>query len=328
MKIRYFPLLLLFSCDSPRSQFTELQGDVFGTYYSIHYKATEDHRAAIENLLDVYGKAVSKYEPESELSEFNQTGKVIFRSPYLKDLIVSAKHFNGLSNGALNPTLMPLIEAWGFGSSDPQKLDSAAVDSLLKFTDFSAIIPNDSMLTTLKDGVTLDLNFLGEGYGIDMIGDFLEKEGIKDFKVEIGGEVLCKGLSPKGISWKIGIENPISKKGAADHLYAIIALQDEALGSSGSYRHFILDSLGRRQSHLLDPRTGYPIQHHLISATVKAQDCLTADALATACMIMGEEEGKLMIENLEGVEALFVYLDNGITSYWQSEGFNAEVLNP
>ncbi|WPR76922.1 FAD:protein FMN transferase [Algoriphagus sp. NG3] len=328
MKIRIYSLLLLFSCSSPNNQYTELDGEIFGTYYSIHYKANEDHRATIEDLLDTYGKAVSKYEPESELSEFNETGKVVYRSPYLKDLTVSAKHFNGLSNGALNPTLMPLIEAWGFGSSDPQKLDSASVDSLLKFTDFSVIIDNDSMLTTSKDGVTLDLNFLGEGYGIDMIGDFLEREGIDDFKVEIGGEVLCKGLSPKGALWRIGIENPISEKGAADHLYAIISLEDEALGSSGSYRHFILDSLGRRQSHLLDPRTGYPIQHHLISATVKAQDCITADALATACMIMGEKEGKRMVESLEGIEALFVYLDDGVTSYWQSRGFNAEVLNP
>lgn len=324
MKTRYFLFLLLISCHSPQTDFLEIQGDIFGTYYSIHYKANEDHQAAIENLLDVYGKAVSKYESESELSEFNQTGKVLFRSPYLKDLIVSAKHFYGLSNGALNPTLMPLIEAWGFGSSDPQKLDSAAVDSLMKFTDFSVIIHNDSMLTSSKDGVTLDLNFLGEGYGIDMVGDFLEKKGIKDYKVEIGGEVLCKGVSPRGIPWKIGIENPISEKGKANHLYAIITLEDEALGSSGSYRHFRIDSLGRRQSHLLDPRTGYSIQHNLISATVKARDCLTADALATACMVMGEKEGKLMIENLEGVEALFVYLDDGATSYWQSEGFNAE----
>lgn len=321
---RLLIIILLASCKNQESRYTRLEGGAFGTYYSIHYKCNQDYRSEIENLLNKYSKAVSKYDPQSEVSDFNRTGKVVFRSPYLKGLFKKAKEIYEVSNGALDPTLMPLIEAWGFGTANPAHLDSAEVDSLLQWVDFESVILTDSTLENSKAGVTLDLNAVGEGYGIDLVGEWLIEKGIMDFKVEIGGEVLCYGVNADGEPWKIGIENPEYDEKGGHRLYAIISLENEALGTSGSYRHFQIDSLGHKHPHILDPRTGYPVQHHLISVTVKAKDCVTADGVATACMVMGEKKGREMIESLPGVDAFFIYDEHGKLAYWQSEGFDAE----
>lgn len=316
--------LLLISCSNKNDQYTQLNGEVFGTYYSIHYQSDQDYRSEIEGRLNEYAKGVSKYDPTSEVSDFNQNGKVHFRSPYLKALFQKAKKLYQVSNGALDPTLMPLIEAWGFGTADPSNPDSAQVDSLLQWVDFNSIIFTDSTLENSKPGVTLDINAVGEGYGIDLVGEWLKSKGIVDFKVEIGGEVLCHGLNADGNPWKIGIENPEYDEKGGNRLYAVITLKNEAMATSGSYRHFRLDSLGLKHPHILDPKTGYPVGHHLLSVTVKANDCATADGLATACMVLGEVKGKKLIETLPEVEAFFIYDSLGKLNYWQSEGFGAE----
>ena len=318
--------LLLISCSNKNDQYTRLNGEVFGTYYSIHYKSDQDYQNEIEGLLDEYAKGVSKYDPTSEVSDFNQNGKVNFRSPYMKALFHKAKELYQVSDGALDPTLMPMIEAWGFGTDNPSNPDSAQVDSLLQWVDFNSIISTDRTLENSKLGVTLDLNAVGEGYGIDLVGEWLMAKGIVDFKVEIGGEVLCRGLNGEGKPWKIGIENPEYDEKGGNSLYAVVALKNEAVGTSGSYRHFRVDSLGNKHPHILDPRTGYPVEHNLLSVTIKANDCVTADGLATACMVLGEVKGKEMIEKLPEVEAFFIYDSLGKLSYWQSEGFGAESI--
>ncbi len=318
--------LLAFSTGcSEKAAYTRLEGQIYGTYYSIHYNSAEDFTTELLGLLNEVGSAISKYDPQSEISDFNRSGRVVFRSPYLRELMLKTQELYDQSGGALDPTLMPLIEAWGFGTASPTNPDSSEVDSLLQFLDFPSIVVTDSSLESSKPHVTIDLNAVGEGYGIDYVGKWLTEKGITDFKVELGGEVLCRGKNSEGKDWKIGIENPKYEELGGERLYATVLLVNEAIGTSGSYRHFRVDSLGNKLPHILDPRTGYPVSHQLLSVTIKAKDCVTADGLATACMVLGEEEGKKMIEQLSEVEAFFIYYNqDGKLIHWESAGFKSE----
>ena len=188
-------VFLALSCSPKKNQYTRMEGKVFGTYYSITYKSGEDYRTEIEDLLHEYAQGVSKYDSTSEVSDFNKNGTLRFRSPYLKALFNQKKELYEVSDEALDPTLMPLIEAFGLGTAKPTNLDSAEVDSLLQLVNFNSIVLKDSKLENSKRGVTLDLNAIGEEYGIDLVGDGLKRQGIIDFKVEIGGKVLCSGLN-------------------------------------------------------------------------------------------------------------------------------------
>ena len=312
-------------CTADEVVYTELKGSTFGTYYSIKYKSAENLQVEIDSLFIHYSAAVSKYDTASEISEFNRRGKVVFRSPYLKSLVEKAKEIYILTQGALDPTVMPLVDGWGFGADKTRTLsDSAAVDSLLARVDFEAVQWNDTILYTIRPGVLLDLNAVGEGYGIDLIGEWLEGKGIHDYKVEIGGEVLCKGTNPEGKPWRIGIENPKFDQEGERPLLSVVTLENEALGTSGSYRNFFVDEHGQKRSHIIDPRTGYPVQHHLLSATVKANTCILADGLATSCMVLGLEESKKLVETLAQVEAFLVYEEEGILKSWHSRKFITE----
>lgn len=180
------------------------------------------------------------------------------------------------------------------------------------------------MLYRTKPGILLDLNAVGEGYAIDLIGAWLEHKGIDDYKIEIGGEVWCKGLNAEGKPWRIVIENPRFDQEGQQPLLAVVALENAALGTSWSYRNFYIDEQGNQRAHIIDPRTGYPVQHNLLSATVKAPSCVLADGLATACMVLGLEESKRLIEALEQVEAFLVYEQQGVLKSWHSKKFMPE----
>ncbi len=321
----WWPLLFasvwMVSC-KPRPNYTHLEGKTFGTFYSIKYNSDQDYRSEIESLFAAYANGVSKYDGTSEVTEFNRTGYVKFKSPYLRDLVLVANDIYQITDGAMDPTVMPLIEAWGFGTGKFMQPDSLQVDSLMSLLGFDEIIVTDSALATSKPGVTIDLNAVGEGYGIDLVGKLLEQKEIKDFMIEIGGEVLCRGVNYDGRPWRIGIENPeFAEKGSGDRLFAEVKLTNEAIGTSGSYRRYYTDSLGVKRPHIINPKTGYPVQHNLLSVTVKANTCTLADGLATACMVLGVDEGKKLIERVDGVEALFIFDGGNRLDRWASEGF-------
>lgn len=292
-----------------------------GTYYSIVYSSEENFQHEIDSILIDYSAAANSYDPSSEISAFNKTGKITYRSPYLFAMLTKAEAINDATTGAFDPTLMPLINAWGFGFSNRSEMDSAKVDSLLNLVSFSNIRFDEREAVALKKGVMLDLSALGEGFGIDLIGGFLSKKGIENYKIEIGGEMLCKGLSPSERSWRIGIENPDYALSGEDRLMTVVALKNEALSTSGSYRKYFVDSTGTRQPHIISPKTGYPVQHGLLSASVKAKDCTTADAFATSCMVLGLEKAKELIESRDDLEAYFIYDRQGKLETWKSDGF-------
>lgn len=310
-----FIVLELVSCKE--APYIVLKGKTMGTYYEIQYKSNQNYQPQIDSLFAGLISSASTYDSTSELSRFNRTGSFSFGSPHLFKMLTLATKLNQETHGAFEPTLMPLIRAHGFSTSKRQALTKYSVDSLLSFVSFKYITYDKVHMASSKKGVQLDLSAMGEGYAIDMIADFLESENVADYKVEIGGEMKCKGKNEKRELWLIGIENPSN---IDSKVLKTVRLKNEAISTSGTSRKFFLDEKGIKRSHIIDPRTGYPIQNNLLSVTIKDKKAVRADALATALMVMGLDSAKSFVESTN-IEALIVYEENGKVLSWHSPTF-------
>jgi thiamine biosynthesis lipoprotein len=285
-----------------------LKGQTMGTTYSIKYLDPEgiDHQSGIDSLLQTFNQSLSTYIPDSEISRFNKDTSWTFDLPYFLPVLRSSRVIYEQSDGAFDPTVGPLVNAWGFGPDDSIKPDSVLIDSLLRLTGFDRVFFDEVMVTKPDSNIFLDFSAVAKGYGVDVIGAFLRNQGIENYFVEIGGEVLCKGKSQKNDKWRIGINKPSTDPEISQEIQAIIELQDQALATSGNYRNFY-EKDGVKYAHTISPYNGYPVNHSLLSATVVANDCMTADAWATAFMVMGYEKAKTIIESNKDLEAYFVF---------------------
>lgn len=300
------------------NKFTKLKGKTMGTYYEIQYSAAHDYKPEIDSILNSFVAAASTYDSTSELSLFNQSGTLQFKSPHLLRMLKIAKQYHVETQGAFEPTLMPLIKAHGFSKAKRQVLPSETIDALLSIVSFDYISYDALGMRTNKDGVQLDLSAMGEGYAIDIISNFLEGKNIKNYKVEIGGEMKCKGRNDKGEVWLIGVENPSDLK--TGRLITRTHLENEAISTSGTSRKFYLDGDGNKRPHIINPKTGYPIQNNLLSVTVKDSLAVRADVFATALMVMGLDSAKKFLGTTD-VEAFIVYQENGKVLSWNTPGF-------
>jgi FAD:protein FMN transferase len=305
----------LTSCETRK--YLSLSGKTMGTYYAIEYNGKTNFKEEIDSLLDGFIKAASTYDSTSEISEFNRKGYLTFRSGHLYKMLTIARAIHEQTNGTFEPTLMPLSSA--YAQSRPALISNDKRDSLLTRVSFSYIAFDHQRMYATKAGVQIDLNAMGEGYAIDMLAGFLESKGIQDYKVEIGGEMKCKGRNTRNTSWRIGIENP-ALPDSPDKLLKTVVLTDEAISTSGSYRKFFTDKNGRRRSHILDPRSGDPVDNAMLSATVKSKTAVVADAMATACMVLGKDAAIEVIQNA-GLEAFISYEKDGNVLTWHSKGF-------
>ena len=304
--------LVLNSCRE--KEFLSLTGKTMGTYYSIQYDSDQNFHVEIDSILSQFISAASTYDSTSEISEFNRNGVVYFRTPHLHKMLSMAKQIHAETRGAFEPTLFPLISVHGFGPSRKNIASQSIIGSLLHLVSFSHIQFDSVKVWTLKKGVQLDLNAMGEGYAIELISGFLEENQIRNYKVEIGGEMKCNGRNPEGDFWLIGIEDP------AQRITRTVRLQNESISTSGSYRNFSTDSSGKKQSHLIDPRTGYPIQNNLLSVTSRASSAIHADAFATACMVMGFNEAIQFVKDFK-LNALITYEESGTAYTWHTKSF-------
>ncbi len=227
------------------------------------------------------------------------------------------------TNGAFDPSIGPLIEAWGFGFSDPQKLDSAQVAILLSHCGFDNFQADGSELVRIDTAASINFNAIAQGLSVDLMAYILKEEGLSDFYVELGGELLVSGKNPDGKAWRIGIDKPQGEN-LDRELSHIVNLQDRAMATSGNYRKFYQVD-GKRYAHTLDPRTGYPVQHQLLSVTVVAYNAMDADAYATACMVMGLEESLAFIHAQPDLEALFIYEEEGVLKSQSTPGLKEQV---
>ncbi len=287
-----------------------LAGKTMGTTYNIVYldEANRDFQTSIDSLLVVFNQSLSTYVPDSELSKFNLGDTLDFRLPYFLPVLKASKTVFEKTGGAFDPTVGPLVNVWGFGPGGPELKDSTDINLLLKLVGFNKIEFDEKQLRKKIPGIYLDFSAIAKGYGVDVVGEFLIGKGIENFLIEIGGELVARGVNEKGELWKVGVNRPEESANASE-LISIIALQDRGMATSGNYRnYYVKDSV--KISHTINPATGYPVNHNLLSATVLAKDCMTADAYATALMVMGTEKAIALDIALKEIEVFLVYSDS------------------
>lgn len=302
-------------------QMYENTGGIFGTVYHIKYEHTTDIHEKILASLHEVDTLFSLFKPNSELSRFNRGEKVNF-SPSFLSLSQLAINIAKLTEGAFDPTVAPLVNAWGFGFKKGTFPSPKQVDSLRQFVGYQYLQVSKEKMVRTKPNVQLDFGAIAKGYAVDQVAKCLDDAGVKNYMVEIGGEVIVKGRKPNGEEWRIGITTPTEN---TEDIQAVITLNNCAMATSGNYRNFYVRE-GRKFAHTIDPRTGHPVQHSLLSATVIAPTCAQADAYATAFMVMGKEPAKKVLESNSKIKAYFIYaLPNGRLAVWKSDNFPKEV---
>lgn len=286
-----------------------ISGATMGTTYRIVYldKERRDFKKEIDSLLKVFNQALSTYIPDSEISRFNSSDSLVFGSPYFYPVLEKSKEIHAITSGAFDPTVGPLVNAWGFGPEGASLKDSLGISQLLERVGFEKIAFDENRVKKLQPGVYLDFSAIAKGYGVDVVADWLQQKGIVNYLVEIGGELVGKGTNEHGELWRVGVTQP-DEEGLANQLYGIIALDNRGMATSGNYRNFY-EVDGQKYSHTISPFTGYPVTHGLLSATVIAENSMTADAYATALMVLGTEASIALQKEHGGFEVFLIYND-------------------
>jgi len=313
------------SCEPVDNTESSIRGFTQGTSYSVkwyHHKKVRDQEVQkdIENLLASIDSSLSTYNPSSIISRVNNNEEVILDS-FFVNVFNRSLEIWALTGGAFDITAAPLINAWGFGPDATKRFNESIKNRLMELVGMDKIKIVEGRIVKSDPGMCLDVNAIAQGYTVDVLCDYLSSRGFEKYLVEVGGEVRTRGTKPGNMPWIIGLDKP-SDGNYTPGLYrqADIKLVDKALATSGNYRKFYMED-GIKYSHTIDPKTGYPVRHKLLSATVISDDCMTADALATACMVLGLEKAREMILGMEGIDAYLVYSDDeGNFKTWFTEG--------
>lgn len=311
---------ILLGCKNDKA--VQLIGEAQGTTYSIIYYSDENtsYKSEVDSILKSIDLSLSTYVPNSIISRINNNDTPVVADKYFMDVFNKAQEISSLTDGAFDITVAPVINAWGFGFTKKAEVDSAMIDSLLNYVGYKNIRFEKDKVIKPAPPVMLDFNAIAQGYTVDVLAAFLEGKGLRNYMIELGGEVKTKGKKIDSSPWKIGIDQPNETETNGRPLQAIIELENNALATSGNYRKFYIEN-GKKYAHIIDPKTGYPVNHNLLSATVIAKDCMTADALATAFMVMGMEKAKQFLsahKNLD-LEVYFIYDENGSLKTYYSD---------
>ena len=281
------------------------EGLVFGTVYKITYQHQDDlHQAIKEALLEV-DNSLSPYNKHSIISHINHNVDTVLNE-HFTHVFNLAQKISSETEGAFDITVAPLVNAWGFGFKHSIDIDSMTIDSLQQIVGYQKIKLENNRIIKQNEQVMLDCSAIAKGYGVDIVAQTLDKRGVKHYMVDIGGEVVVKGKNPRMKTWRIGINKPIEDSLSVNQeLQTILEVSNVGMATSGNYRKFYYKN-GKRYAHTIDPRLGYPVQHNILSATVLAKDCTTADAYATAFMVMGLEKSKAFCEEHPELNAYFI----------------------
>ncbi len=307
----------------------KIEGNAQGTTYHITYYDNQfrDFQPEIEKILSDFDKSVSTYIPTSIISRINLNEKDVIVDKYFIDCFNKAKEVWKNTDGAFDPTVYPLVNAWGFGPGKKQKIEKTKIDSLLKFVGFNLIKLEGNKIIKKDPRVALDFNAFAQGYSVDVVSEFLNSMGITSYIVEIGGEVYAKGKQTNGDNWTVGIEKPIDNKESENPLKAIAKLENMAIATSGNYRRFIIED-GVKYAHHIDPKTGYPTKNNLLSASVFAKECISSDANATGILVMGFEKAKKFLEKHKELLVYLIYSDDkGNYRVFESPGLTSIITD-
>ncbi len=302
------------------------RGQIFGTFYSITYQCDNDLQKEIEAELKKVDQALSMFNKESIISKINRNEKVELNEMFLQ-VFTLAQKVSQDTDGAFDITVAPLVNAWGFGFKTGDQPSVASIDSLMSTVGYNKISLKGRQVFKENKNTMLDCSAIAKGYGSDVVAAFLKKRGIENFMVEIGGEVVTQGISEKRVPWRIGVTKPTEDSlSIGDELQTVLNVTNKAMATSGNYRNFYYKD-GKKYAHTIDPKTGYPVQHSLLSATVLANNCATADAYATSFMVMGIEKAKAVLERHPELMAYFIYSDKkGELAVWYSPSMKDKIL--
>jgi thiamine biosynthesis lipoprotein len=309
-----FPLLLLlllaFSCGrEEKAAYQRLEGKAQGTTFSIVYRdsLSRDFSGPVDSLFRLIDRSMSVWDTASIISRINRNEPGVRVDEHFTAVFNRAREVSALTGGAFDVTVGPLVKAWGFSYKKGLPLPGPdQVDSLRALVGYERLRLDDGLLIKADPRMEVDFNAIAQGYTVDLIAAFLQRHGLRDYLVEIGGEVRTAGVNEQGKPWQIGIDKPV-ENAAGRPLQTTVAVSGRALATSGSYRKFV-ERDGRKYSHAIDPKTGYPITHNLLSVSVLAGDCTSADAFATAFLVMGMEKA-LETAPAHGLEIYCIYAD-------------------
>jgi FAD:protein FMN transferase len=311
MKIILFAAILgliVTSCHQKR-QFVKFTGFAQGTTYTVSYYCADgkNYQKEVDSIFKSIDKSVSIYDSTSLISQINKSGDKIKTDQTFKEIFLKAQKVSAETDGAFDVTVGPLVNAFGFGFKNREHISDTLIDSLKKLVDYKKVKIENSFFIKEDPAVVIDFNAIAQGYTVDVISAFLEEKDISDYIVEVGGEVYAKGKKENGELWNVGIDKPDENN--FDHqLKATVHLENKALATSGNYRKFYVEN-GIKYSHTIDPATGYPVKHSLLSVSVVTDNCTDADAYATSFMVMGLEKSKTFLSVHKNLEAYFIYSD-------------------
>lgn len=321
--------VMLSSCKFSHPVYSNFNGFIQGSTYSIVYENKNNMdplqlRARVEKILHDFDKSLSLYNDSSIISKINRNENIVVDSCFTEVFNKSARIYE-MTDGAFDITVGPLVEAWGFGPDGHKSFSDSKRDSLMKLVGMEKVSLVNGKVIKSDPHISLDFNAIAQGFSVDVICGFFDKLGIKNYLVEIGGEVRAKGRKA-GKLWRIGIDKPVDNNMTpGQSLEAIITISNQALSTSGNYRKFYIEN-GVKYSHEIDPKTGFPAKNTVLSASVIADDCAMADGMATAFMVMGKNKTIEFLANHPEFEVFLVYSDeNGKFKTWATEKLKSDI---
>lgn len=281
------------------------QGKIFGTLYTVTYEHNEDLQPLIIDALQAVDASLSPFNKKSIISHINNNERFCVDTLF-SEVFRNAEIIYTESHGAFDPTVAPLVNAWGFGFKQSSNITASTIDSLLALVGLHRVTLNNGLITKSDPRIMLDFSAIAKGYGSDCVARVLDSCGVQNYMVEIGGEIVIKGHNKNGNPWGIGINKPIDDSLSTNQeLQTVLRLTDCAIATSGNYRNYYYKD-GVKYAHTIDPRTGYPVQHSLLSATVIADNCMRADALATAFMVLGVDSAMTYCKLHPEIDGYFI----------------------
>ncbi len=318
-----FLFFLLGGGCTPVQEYRYMQGEVYGTFYHISYAWEKELDQEISRAMESVNASLSMFNPQSVISRLNRnetdSTDALFRKMYEEAVWVNQE-----TDGAFDITVAPLVNAWGFGDRKQVFPDSAQIDSLRRWVGMEKLTLAGNRLLKQSPEVMMDASAIAKGLGVDQVADFFDSVGVRNYMVEIGGEIRVKGISDKKRPWRIGIDRP-DEQLMDRQLQMITAFTQGALATSGNYRNFYVHE-GKKYAHTINPKTGYPVQTEVLSASVYAPTCMVADAYATAFMVLGLKKAQQIILAHPELEGVLIYLEEGNMKTWVSPGFEKMII--
>jgi FAD:protein FMN transferase len=322
-------ILLILSCNRGINNTITISGAAQGTSYHITYVAGQhsNYRESFDSIFNKIELSLSTYNTHSIISKINRNDTTVKVDEYFSDVFKKSIEVSEKTKGLFDVTVAPIINAYGFGFTKKERITNVLIDSLLRFVGYQKVRLVDNKLVKDIPQVMLDFNAIAQGYTVDVLASFLESKGISNYLVEVGGELRAKGTKHNDSSWTVGIEQPNESLTDDVALFAEINIKDKSLATSGNYKKFYVEE-GKKYAHIIDPFTGYPAKNNLLSATVIADDCITADAYATSFMVMGLERSKQFLTDHKdlNLEVFFIYDQNGIWKTFASQNFEERAV--